>query len=132
MHIKLLIVLFFSVVVGKAQTTTEKKQSTHHSVPVRILFDDRNAQLISIDSSGHVLENAIIAFQLFVNIKGVNYSEQALGSSLNKAMLQLLEKAESNTILYFEHIQLKSISGGLTEAPDFQYNLGYVAKPKKE
>lgn len=132
MRIALYIVLLFSVVVCKAQTTTEKEQPIFPQKPalLKIIFDDSNSQLIGIDTSGHVIENAIVAFQLFVNIKGKSYSEQALGNTLNKAMLALLDKAESNTILYFEHIQIKNAAGALTEAKDFQYNLGYTRKNK--
>lgn len=123
------IMLLFSVVVCKAQITTEKEEfSPPYSSSLKIIFDDSNSQLIGIDTSGKVIENAIVAFQLFVNIKGKSYSEQALGANLSKAMLELLDKADPTTILYFEHIQIKNASGGLTEAQNFQYNLGYLKK----
>lgn len=98
---------------------------------LRIIFDDSNSQLIGIDSSGKVVENAIIAFQLFVTIKGVSHSEQALGCSLNQAMRDLLTQVEQNTILYFEHIQVMNATGNLVEAEDFQYTLSYLPKEKK-
>jgi len=146
----LIVVSFFSVVVCQAQTTTEKKspaetsvqeipsaetptkvETSLHKQPLRIIFDDSNAQLIGIDSSGNVVENVIIAFQLFVKIKGVEHSEQALGSYLNKSMRDLLTQVESNTILYFEHIQVKNNAGNLVEADDFQYTLSYLPIEKK-
>lgn len=145
----LFFISFFSVVVCQAQTTTEEKiiptkdlakadstralpATTQPKKPfLRIIFDDSNAQLIGIDSSGKIVENAIIAFQLFVKIKGVEHSEQALGSYLNTSMRDLLTQAESNTILYFEHIQVKNASGNLIEAKDFQYTLSYLPKGKK-
>ncbi len=129
-----LMIFFFSVTVCTAQTVTEKKESSSatkkNSLP-RIIFDDSNAQLLSIDTSGSVVENRIVAFQLYVTIKGISYSEQALGSRLNKAMLDLIDRTEPNTILYFENIQVKNASGNLVEADDFQYNLGYKKTPQK-
>ena len=127
MHVPFLMILFFSVFVCNAQTNTEKFPP---KPPLKIIFDDGNAQLIGIDTNGKVIENAIIAFQLFVNIKGKSYSEQALGSTLSKSMQALLEKAEPHTILYFEHIQVKNTAGALVEAENFQYNLGYLKREK--
>lgn len=130
LHIFFSLAFLFAVVVCKAQTSTEKEQLhlPQHTSSLKIIFDDSNSQLIGIDTAGNVIENAIVAFQLFVNIKGKSYSEQALGSFLSKSMVTLLEKTEPNTILYFEHIQIKNASGGLMEAQNFQYNLGYVKK----
>jgi hypothetical protein len=129
----LFVLLLFSAVICRSQTTAEKK-ALHpiRKSSLRIIFDDRNATLISIDTAGHVVENAIIAFQLYVRIKGVSYSEQTLGAALSKPMLDLLEKADSNTILYFEHIQVKNEKGKLMEADDFQYTLSYVKKKEKK
>ena len=133
-----MLLFLFSIVVCPAQTTTEKEQSPAPSFisskksPLKIIFDDSQSQLISIDTSGRIVENAIVAFQLYVTIKGVNYSEQALGSSLSNAMLLLLGKAEQNTVIYFEHIQIKNTAGKLLEADDFQYTLGYVNKKKEQ
>lgn len=129
----LFFLLLIFPVVGYSQTTTgppsisfpQKKSS------LKIIFDDSNAQLISIDTAGQIIENAIVAFQLFVRINGVSHSEQALGSQLSKPMIQLLEKTEPNTILYFEHIQVKNERGKLMEAEDFQYTLSYVKKKEK-
>lgn len=128
-RLTLVILLFFSVVVCKAQTTTEKKQSSSLP-PLKIIFDDSNAQLLGIDTSGHIIENGIIAFQLFVNIKGITHSEQALGNSLSKSMLDLVNQADENTIFYFEHIQVKTAAGTLVEAENIQYKLGYKATRK--
>ena len=132
LHIFFSFIFLFPVVVCKAQTSTEKEQLhlPQHTSSLKIIFDDSNSQLIGIDTSGNVIENAIVAFQLFENIKGKSYSEQALGANLSKAMLDLLDKADPTTILYFEHIQIKNASGGLTEATNFQYNLGYLKKEK--
>ena len=148
-------ILFFllSVVVCNAQATTEEKiispsstqaitkldssteaitkKASKNQKNLRIIFDDSNSQLIAVDSSGKIVENAIVAFQLFVKIKGVEYSEQALGSSLSKAMLQLLELVEQNTILYFENINVKNAAGNLVLANDFQYTLSYLPKSQK-
>jgi len=148
---------FLSLVVCHAQTTSDRKPpasssvedaakkgqpaevlpkaaQTAFEVPTKeaftIIFDDSNSQLIGIDTSGKVVENVIIAFQLFINIKGVSHSEQALGCFLSKPMLDLLAQAEQNTVLYFEHIQVKNTRGNLVEAKDFQYTLGYLPKQK--
>lgn len=145
--IRFFILFFLSVVVCKAQTATDKKNTlpvenatntttspTPTSSPkqfLKVIFDDSNSQLIGIDTSGNVLENVIIAFQLFVTIKGISHSEQALGSSLNKAMRDLLTQVEQNTILYFEHIQVKNKAGNIVEADDFQYTLSYLPKQKQ-
>lgn len=129
-----ILMLLFPVVICQAQTTTGNNQPPfiQKKSSLKIIFDDSNSQLISIDTTGKVVENAIIAFQLFVRIKGVSHSEQALGSRLSQPMLQLIEKTEPNTILYFEHIQVKNGKGGLLEAEDFQYTLSYVKKEKKK
>jgi hypothetical protein len=141
-HFQLFFFLFFiSTVVCTAQTTVEKKTEvtppiiTSTSVStkkpfLKVIFDDSNSQLIGIDTTGKIIDNAIIAFQLFVTIKGVEHSEQALGSTLNKAMLDLLAQVEQNTILYFEHIQVKNPAGNLIEVEDFQYTLSYLPKKK--
>jgi len=130
----------FSVAVCQAQTATEEKvsvqpplikASTDKKDFLKIIFDDSNSQLISIDTNGKVVENVIIAFQLFVTIKGVQHSEQALGSFLNKPMRDLLAQAESNTVLYFENIQVKNAAGNLVVADDFQYTLSYLPQLKK-
>lgn len=130
----LFFLFIFPVVAAHSQTTTgalppafPQKKST-----LKIIFDDSNAQLISIDTTGHIVENAIVAFQLFVQINGISHSEQALGSHLNQPMLELLEKAEPNTILFFEHIQVKNENGKLMEANDFQYTLSYVKKKERK
>ena|SRR3569832_74535 len=132
-HLKLLIFLLFSVVTGRTQTVTEKQHPVlpQKKSPLKIIFDDSQAQLIGIDTNGNVMENAIVAFQLMVRIKGVNYSEQALGSFLNKGMQELLAKADQTTILYFEHIQVKNASGNLVEAEAFQYTRGYPPEKDK-
>lgn len=131
----LLLMLFcFPVVVYHSQTTTGKEQPafTPKKSSLKIIFDDSNAQLLSIDTTGKILDDAIVAFQLFVRIKGVSYSEQALGSHLSQPMLSLLEKTEPNTILYFEHIQVKNERGKLMEAEDFQYTMSYVKKKENK
>jgi hypothetical protein len=131
----LLLMLFcFPVVVCHSQTTTGKEQPafTPKKSSLKIIFDDSNAQLLSIDTTGKIFDDAIVAFQLFVRIKGVSYSEQALGSHLSQPMLSLLEKTEPNTILYFEHIQVKNERGKLMEAEDFQYTMSYVKKKESK
>ncbi|HET6228179.1 MAG TPA: hypothetical protein VFF27_18000 [Bacteroidia bacterium] len=119
-----------TLVKAPAPVEAVTKTSPTQKPLLKIIFDDSNSQLLGIDTTGKIVDNAIIAFQLFVKIKGVDHSEQALGSYLSKAMLDLLAQVEQNTILYFEHIQVKNPAGNLVEVEDFQYTLSYLPKKK--
>lgn len=132
----LLILILYSVVGCKAQQPTIEHTS---NIPLpaatsalKVIFDDSKSQLIGIDKAGAILDSAVISFQLSVRIQGASYSEETKGCFLSNPMLELLKKADVNSIIYFEHIQAKDASGQLGEASNFQFNIGYSYKKKSE
>jgi hypothetical protein len=131
-YITLLILTLYSIVDCKAQQSTIEYISTaspsNTPSALKVIFDDSRSQLIGIDKTGAILDSAVISFQLSTRIQGASYSEETKGCFLNNAMLELLKKADVNSIIYFEHIQAKDASGHVGDAANFQFNIGYSYK----
>jgi hypothetical protein len=128
---KLIFFLFLFFVPGfvfSQESSTEnhgtiKIQKKGHLI--KILFDNVNYRLIGIDQYGNVLDSAVVEFQMSANIRGIFYSEKAVGPMLSSQMQQLLGRCDGSTKLFFEMIKAKDRNGTLIDMPKFQYTIGY-------
>lgn len=119
--------VFNGISVFAQETETENRgtirvQKIGHLV--KIQFDNVNYRLIGIDQYGNVLDSAVVQFQMSATIKGIAYSEKAVGSALTYEMQQLLGKSDRTTKLFFDKIKAKDRNGTLLDMPKFQYSLG--------
>lgn len=91
----------------------------------KIQFDNVNYRLIGIDQYGNVLDSAVVEFQMSATIRGIFYSEKAVGPMLSYEMQQLLGRCDHTTKIFFEQIKAKDRNGTLVNMPNFQYAFGY-------
>ncbi len=91
----------------------------------KIQFDNVNYRLIGIDQYGNILDSAVVEFKMSVTIKGIFYSENAVGPILSYQMQQLLGRCDRTTKIFFEKIKAKDRNGTLINMPKFQYAFGY-------
>ena len=91
---------------------------------VRVEYDHVNYRLIGVDRFGNALDTAVVSFDMSVTIRGIFYTEKAMGNTLTPQMQQLLGRCDSKTPLFFKNIKAKDSYGTIIDAPKFQYLLG--------
>ncbi len=114
---------------GNDSTLIFKHQN---SVLHKVIFDDNISKLILVDTSGVVIDNAVIGFTLTMKKQGTDYTEQTTGSFLTMEMAELLEKKDSSSVIFFKDIRIKDELGNIIEMPDFQFTFGNAIQPQKK
>ena len=124
----ILILLLFSIEFTSAQEKSGTIKVEKRDMIIQVSYDNVNYRLIGIDQYGNILDSTIQEFELKTTIKGIAYSEKAVGHYLTRNMQKVIGRCDGECKLFFSNIIVKDKFGNLIKAKPFVYTFGYIEK----
>jgi len=91
---------------------------------VQIMYDNVNYRIVGIDQYGNVVDTAITQFEMNTTIKGIAYSEKAVGNALSPKMKEIIGRCDSECSIFFTNVIVKDKNNNLFTAKPYTYTFG--------